>query len=205
MTIGAVSIIGFTIMVLVGIMDTKSAVEGFGNSSIWLIAMAFFISRGFVKTGLGRRIALLFVKLFGKKTLGLAYSLVGVDLILAPATPSNTARAGGIMFLSLNLSESFGSTPKDGTERKMGAFLIFTEFQGNLITAAMFLTAMAGNPIAQSLAEKTAHVHITWMNWFVAAIVPGLISLIVVPFIIYKMYPQLLKKHLTLKSGLLNN
>ena len=195
MTIGAVSIIGFTIMVLVGIMDTKSAVEGFGNSSIWLIAMAFFISRGFVKTGLGRRIALQFVKLFGKETLGLAYSLVGVDLILAPATPSNTARAGGIMFpIIKSLSESFGSTPKDGTERKMGAFLIFTEFQGNLITAAMFLTAMAGNPIAQSLAEKTAHVHITWMNWFVAAIVPGLISLIVVPFIIYKMYPPTVKE-----------
>lgn len=195
MTIGAVSIIGFTIMVLVGIMDTKSAVEGFGNSSIWLIAMAFFISRGFVKTGLGRRIALQFVKLFGKKTLGLAYSLVGVDLILAPATPSNTARAGGIMFpIIKSLSESFGSTPKDGTERKMGAFLIFTEFQGNLITAAMFLTAMAGNPIAQSLAEKTAHVHITWINWFVAAIVPGLISLIVVPFIIYKMYPPTVKE-----------
>jgi len=195
MTIGAVSIIGFTIMVLVGIMDTKSAVEGFGNSSIWLIAMAFFISRGFVKTGLGRRIALQFVKLFGKKTLGLAYSLVGVDLILAPATPSNTARAGGIMFpIIKSLSESFGSTPKDGTERKMGAFLIFTEFQGNLITAAMFLTAMAGNPIAQSLAEKTAHVHITWMNWFVAAIVPGLISLIVVPFVIYKMYPPTVKE-----------
>ena len=195
MTIGAVSIIGFTIMVLVGIMDTKSAVEGFGNSSIWLIAMAFFISRGFVKTGLGRRIALQFVKLFGKKTLGLAYSLVGVDLILAPATPSNTARAGGIMFpIIKSHSESFGSTPKDGTERKMGAFLIFTEFQGNLITAAMFLTAMAGNPIAQSLAEKTAHVHITWMNWFVAAIVPGLISLIVVPFIIYKMYPPTVKE-----------
>ena len=195
MTIGAVSIIGFTIMVLVGTMDTKSAVQGFGNSSIWLIAMAFFISRGFVKTGLGRRIALQFVKLFGKKTLGLAYSLVGVDLILAPATPSNTARAGGIMFpIIKSLSESFGSTPKDGTERKMGAFLIFTEFQGNLITAAMFLTAMAGNPIAQSLAEKTAHVHITWMNWFIAAIVPGLISLIVVPFIIYKMYPPTVKE-----------
>ncbi len=97
MPIGAVSIIGFTIMVLVGIVDMKTAVAGFGNNSIWLIAMAFFISRGFVKTGLGRRIALHFVKLFGKKTLGLAYSIVGVDLILAPATPSNTARAGGIM------------------------------------------------------------------------------------------------------------
>ena len=139
----------------VGVVDIKTAVQGFGNNSIWLIAMAFFISRGFVKTGLGRRIALQFVKLFGKKTLGLAYSLVGVDLILAPATPSNTARAGGIMFpIIKSLSESFGSSPKDGTERKMGAFLIFTEFQGNPITAAMFLTAMAGNPLAQNLAEK---------------------------------------------------
>ncbi|MCI2772058.1 SLC13 family permease, partial [Staphylococcus warneri] len=131
MPIGAVSIIGFTLTVLVGVVDIKTAVQGFGNNSIWLIAMAFFISRGFVKTGLGRRIALQFVKLFGKKTLGLAYSLVGVDLILAPATPSNTARAGGIMFpIIKSLSESFGSSPKDGTERKMGAFLIFTEFQG---------------------------------------------------------------------------
>ena len=84
MPIGAVSIIGFTLTVLVGVIDTKTAVQGFGNPSIWLIAMAFFISRGFVKTGLGRRIALQFVRLFGKKTLGLAYSLVGVDLILAP-------------------------------------------------------------------------------------------------------------------------
>ncbi|AXV41297.1 sodium:sulfate symporter family protein [Staphylococcus sp. M0911] len=195
MPIGAVSIIGFTLTVLVGVVDIKAAVQGFGNNSIWLIAMAFFISRGFVKTGLGRRIALQFVKLFGKKTLGLAYSLVGVDLILAPATPSNTARAGGIMFpIIKSLSESFGSSPKDGTERKMGAFLIFTEFQGNLITAAMFLTAMAGNPLAQNLAEKTAHVHITWMNWFLAALVPGLVSLIVVPFIIYKMYPPTVKE-----------
>ncbi|MCK6088715.1 anion permease [Staphylococcus warneri] len=195
MPIGAESIIGFTLTVLVGVVDIKTAVQGFGNNSIWLIAMAFFISRGFVKTGLGRRIALQFVKLFGKKTLGLAYSLVGVDLILAPATPSNTARAGGIMFpIIKSLSESFGSSPKDGTERKMGAFLIFTEFQGNLITAAMFLTAMAGNPLAQNLAEKTAHVHITWMNWFLAALVPGLVSLIVVPFIIYKMYPPTVKE-----------
>lgn len=135
MPIGAVSIIGFTLTVLVGVIDTKTAVQGFGNPSIWLIAMAFFISRGFVKTGLGRRIALQFVRLFGKKTLGLAYSLVGVDLILAPATPSNTARAGGIMFpIIQSFSKSFDSDPKQGTERKVGSFLIFTEFHGNLIT-----------------------------------------------------------------------
>ncbi|MDK7283253.1 anion permease [Staphylococcus pettenkoferi] len=198
--IGAVAMIGFTLTVLTGTVDIDPAVKGFGNSSIWLIAMAFFISRGFVKTGLGRRIALQFVKLFGKKTLGLGYSLVGVDLILAPATPSNTARAGGIMYPIINaLSKSFGSKADNGTARKMGSFLIFTEFHGNLITAAMFLTAMAGNPLAQSLAQHE-HIHITWMNWFLAALVPGIVSLIVVPFIIYKIYPPEIKETPDAKS-----
>lgn len=179
--IGAVAVIGFTLTVLTGEVPMEDAISGFGNNSIWLIAMAFFISRGFIKTGLGTRIALNFVKLFGKKTLGLAYSLIGVDLVLSPATPSNTARAGGIMYPIINsLSRSFGSSPESHTERKMGSFLIFSEFHGNTITSAMFLTAMAGNPLAQSLA-KGAHVSITWMNWFTAALIPGILSLIVVP------------------------
>ena len=86
--------------------------------------MAFFISRGFVKTGLGRRIALQFVKLFGKKTLGLAYSLVGVDLILAPATPST--RAGGIMFpIIKSLSESFVHRRKMALREKWVHFNLY--------------------------------------------------------------------------------
>ncbi len=30
-----------------------NALSGFGNSTIWLIGLAFFIARGFIKTGLG--------------------------------------------------------------------------------------------------------------------------------------------------------
>lgn len=192
--IGGVAIIGFTITVLSGVVPIDTAITGFGNGSIWLIVMAFFISRGFIKTGLGRRIAFQFVKMFGRKTLGLAYSLIGVDLVLAPATPSNTARAGGIMYPIINsLAESFGSSPKDGTQRKIGSFLLYSEFQGNIITSAMFMTAMAGNPLAQSLA-KSLGVHISWMGWFLSALVPGLISLILVPFIIYKIYPPEIKE-----------
>lgn len=192
--IGAVAIIGFTLTVLTGTVKMDTAIVGFGNASIWLIAMAFFISRGFIKTGLGKRIAVLFVRTFGKSTLGLAYSLLGVDLILAPATPSNTARAGGIMYpIIKSLAEEFGSDPKKGTERKMGSFLIFAEFHGDMITAAMFLTAMAGNPLAASLAGQMG-IHVSWMGWFLAGLVPGLVSLIVIPFVIYKMYPPEIKK-----------
>lgn len=192
--IGGVAIIGFTITVLTGVVPMDTAIAGFGNDSIWLIVMAFFISRGFIKTGLGRRIAFNFVRLFGKKTLGLAYSLIGVDLVLAPATPSNTARAGGIMFpIIQSLANAFGSSPKDNTQRKIGSFLVYSEFQGDIITSAMFLTAMAGNPLAQSLA-KPLGIHITWMGWFLAGLVPGILSLIIVPFIIYKIFPPEVKE-----------
>lgn len=192
--IGGVSILAFALTVLTGTLPMDKAILGFGNSSIWMIAMAFFIARGFIKTGLGRRIALNFVRLFGKKTLGLAYSLIGVDLIMAPATPSNTARAGGVLYpIIKSLAQSFGSDPKDGTERKIGSFLVFAEYHGDMITAAMFMTAMAANPLVQTLA-KSSGVNIGWGGWFLAALVPGIISLIVVPWLIYKMYPPEIKE-----------
>lgn len=192
--IGGVSILAFALTVLTGTLPMDKAILGFGNSSIWMIAMAFFIARGFIKTGLGRRIALNFVRLFGKKTLGLAYSLIGVDLIMAPATPSNTARAGGVLYpIIKSLAQSFGSDPKDGTGRKIGSFLVFAEYHGDMITAAMFMTAMAANPLVQTLA-KSSGVNISWGGWFLAALVPGIISLIVVPWLIYKMYPPEIKE-----------
>ena len=192
--IGGVSILAFALTVLTGTLPMDKAILGFGNSSIWMIAMAFFIARGFIKTGLGRRIALNFVRLFGKKTLGLAYSLIGVDLIMAPATPSNTARAGGVLYpIIKSLAQSFGSDPKDGTERKIGSFLVFAEYHGDMITAARFMTAMAANPLVQTLA-KSSGVNISWGGWFLAALVPGILSLIVVPWLIYKMYPPEIKE-----------
>ena len=71
-----------------------------------------FPEQGFEKTGLGERVATLFVKLFGKSTLGLAYGLSVAETVIAPAMPSTTARAGGIFMPIINsLSLSAGSKP----------------------------------------------------------------------------------------------
>ena len=89
---GAIALLGITTTVLTHTLTIGQALNGFGNSTIWLIVTAFFVARGFIKTGLGNRIGYGFMKTFGRKSLGLAYSLVATDLILAPAIPSNTAR-----------------------------------------------------------------------------------------------------------------
>lgn len=44
----------------------------------WLIAIAYWLAGGFIKSGLGNRIAYSMVAAFGKTTLGLTYSLVSV-------------------------------------------------------------------------------------------------------------------------------
>ena len=191
---GAVAMLGITVTALTGTLTIGQSLSGFGNSVIWLIVIAFFISRGFIKTGLGDRIAYLFMAAVGKTSLGLAYSMVATDLVLAPAIPSNTARSGGVLFPILkSIAQSYGSEPDDGTARKIGAFLIKTSFQGTVITSAMFLTAMAANPLAAQLAGDLG-VEISWGTWALAALVPGLVSLGVVPWILYKLYPPEIKE-----------
>ncbi|KAA9322040.1 DASS family sodium-coupled anion symporter [Lactobacillus jensenii] len=189
-----VAIISYVLILLTGLVKMKFALTAFADSTPWMIAMAYMIARGFVKTGLGRRIALIFVRNFGKKTLGLGYSLSLIDLLVAPATPSNTARSGGIVLpIIQSLSETFGSKVGDGTEKKIGSYLVYNEFHANTISSSFFMTASAPNVAAVGLAEANG-VHISWFEWLFAALVPGLIAFLVVPFIIYKMYPPEIKE-----------
>ncbi|CAA7389961.1 anion permease [Chryseobacterium fistulae] len=171
------------------------ALSGFGDKVIWLIGISFFIARGFIKTGLGNRIAFLFIRIFGKSSLGLAYGLGLADVCLAPAIPSNTARGGGIIYpIMKSMAISFDSVPdKPETHRKLGSYLTLNSYYMNLIASSMFLTGTASNPMCQKFAANLG-INITWMSWAAAGFVPGLVAFFVVPLVLYKLYPPELKK-----------
>lgn len=192
--LGAVALLGLGASVLTKTLTFAAAFSAFGDPIPWLIALAFFFARGFIKTGLGNRIAYQFVSLFGSSSLGLGYSLVFSEALLAPAIPSVSARAGGI-FLPLvkSLCVACGSNVGDGTEERLGSWLMLTCFQTSVISSAMFLTAMAANPLSANLTFNTIKQTIGWTDWAKAAIVPGLVSLIVVPFLLYLIYPPTVK------------
>lgn len=91
----SVALIGLATAMITGAMDVKSgeALSGFSNSAVLLIVAAFFIADGFLLTGLGRRVALMFLRVLGKSPLGIAYGMAVTDLLLAPATrPTRPAR-----------------------------------------------------------------------------------------------------------------
>ncbi|MFP1496308.1 anion permease [Escherichia coli] len=93
-------------MVVVNLSDgafkTTAVLSGYSSGTTWLVFSAFTLSAAFVTTGLGKRIAYLLIGKIGNTTLGLGYVTVFLDLVLAPATPSNTARAGGIVLPIIN-------------------------------------------------------------------------------------------------------
>ncbi len=192
--LGTIALIALVLCALTGAMKFSQVLSAFSGNTVWLIVSAFLLARAFIITGLGRRIAYMAMRAFGDSSLKLVYSLALSDVIIGPAIPSNSARAGGLIFpIVQSLADAFGSKVGENP-RKIGAYLMACVFHLDLVVSALFLTAMVGNPIAVALAKKVLDVDITWISWFVAASVPGIAALIIIPFVLYKLYPPEIKK-----------
>jgi L-tartrate/succinate antiporter len=150
---------------------------------------------GYEKTGLGRRIALLLVKRMGRKTLTLGYAVAAADTILAPFTPSNTARSGGTIYPVIkNLPPLYDSKPNDPSMRRVGSYIMWVAIATTCVTSSLFLTGLAPNLLAKELVKKTANVELAWGDWFVAAAPAGLLLLVLVPLLAYWLYPPEVKE-----------
>ncbi|MBK8147544.1 MAG: DASS family sodium-coupled anion symporter [Acidobacteria bacterium] len=191
----AMVLVGVIATVVFGVLEPKEALKGYAEPVVWLVLAAFFLSVGMIKTGLGRRISLLFVRAMGRKTIGLGYALVSTDFILASMVPSNGARNGGVILpIAQSVCETYDSRPGDGTAGKLGTFLMTLLYQCDVIICATFITGQASNLIIAKLAKETSGVELTYTGWLFAAIVPALVSLAVVPFLIYRMTPPEIKE-----------
>ena len=165
--------------------NTKDVLAGYSNTALWLIFAAFALSVAFGKTGLGHRIAYHLVRLFGSTTLRLGYVTAFLDLILSPATPSNTARAAGIVYpINLSIAEAVGSYPGE-TAKKAGAYLLQNGYFATKVTSFLFATAMAPNYLALDFITKLTGVSLNWAQWAAAMFVPGFIMLMLIPLIGY--------------------
>ncbi|MGA2081161.1 MAG: DASS family sodium-coupled anion symporter [Holophaga sp.] len=169
------------------------ALAGFSDRTVWLIFGAFVFSIGYAKSGLGRRIALVLVRLLGRKTLGLGYAVLMADLVLAPGTPSNTARAGGTIFPVIrNIPDLYGSAPGP-TARRIGSYIMWVAFATTCITSSMFITSLAPNAAALAIVKQTAKLDVTWTQWFMGFLPVAVPLLVLLPLLVYWLYPPEIK------------
>jgi DASS family divalent anion:Na+ symporter len=183
---GALVLLAVTLSAVFGGLTVEQALAGYADKSVWLVMAAFFISRALINTGLARRVALFFVRLFGKSSLGVTYALSLSDMILAGMIPSNGARSGGIILpIARSIAELYGSKP-GATADILGSFLLTAVYQSICVTSAMFYTGQASNPLAAKMAAGFGY-NVTWASWIEAAIVPGLVSMLVIPWIVMRL------------------
>ena len=181
-----VSVLAAAAAVLSGLLTPAQAYAGFANSTILLIVVAFLVARAVVKCGLGNRLGYLVVSWFGRSTLGLSYSIFLVDAVIAPAFPSNTARAGVLYPLVVGLGEAGGATPGNANRRKLGGYLMFSGMVSISLSSTLWFTAMAGNPLGAAIA-KNAGVDITFGSWLVAASVPTIAAMLILPWLLQRL------------------
>lgn len=194
MPIGVMAMMAIMVVALSQVTATSSkgaitdALASFGNPLIWLIVVSVMISRGLKKTGLGARIGFWFISLLGRRTLGIGYGLAACELILAPFTPSNTARGGGIVHpIMKSIAHAFGSDPEQKTQGKVGTYLALVNYHANPISSAMFVTATAPNPLVVDYVAKVTNqsFHLSWGTWALAMLLPGLVCMALMPLVIY--------------------
>jgi len=170
------------------------ALSGFSNGTVWLIFAAFIFSLGYERTGLGRRLSLLLVARLGARTLTLGYAVMIADGILAPFTPSNTARSGGTIFpIVKNLPPLYQSLPNDPSARRIGGYLMWVAIASTCVTSSMFLTALAPNLLAVELVQRTAQISLSWTGWFIGFLPVGIVLLLATPWLAYRLYPPEVK------------
>src|SRR4029079_2253287 len=185
----AIVLLGVAALPVFRVLTINEALTGYADPVVWLVLAAFFISRGMIKTGLGRRIAFLFIKTIGKHSLGLAYALGSTETVLATVIPSTGARSGGIIFpIAKSLAEAYESRPGP-TSRRLGAFLMTSVYQCNVIVCAMFLTGQASNPIIARFAQEVTGIEITSARWAIGSMVLVMLCLVLVPWVLYRVFP----------------
>ena len=175
-------------VVFTGTLTPAKAFEGFASPTVLLVVVAFMVAQAVVKSGLGRRISLFMVSLFGRSSLGLAYSIVLTDALIAPAFPSNTARGGVLFPIVLSVSEGCGSKPDDEKGRRLGGYLMFCTMASLAISSALWMTATSSNPIGIQIA-RDAGVNIDFAKWLLASSVPALCAIVALPWLVSKLFP----------------
>ena len=182
------TMLAVAVVVLTGTITPAQAFAGFANASVLLVVVAFIVAQAVVKSGLGQRISLFMVSRFGGSSLGLAYSLVLTDAVIAPAFPSNTARGGVLYPVVLSVAQGANSRPDDENGRRLGGYLMYCSMASLAVSSALWMTATSANPIGVQIARDLG-LTINFGTWLLTASVPALTAILLLPLALLKLHP----------------
>jgi len=167
------------------VQGLTTAMSGFGNTALTLVAAALFLAAAMTITGLDRRIALVILSRVGARTNRIVIGSIVVATVLAFLVPSATARAAAVIPIMMGVILAFGVEKKS----RFAGLLMITTVQAVSIWNVGIKTAAAQNMVAVGFIQKTLGQDVTWLNWLIAAAPFSIVMSIGLYYIMMTMMP----------------
>lgn len=175
------------------VRNAEFAVGGFSSPALWLLVTGFVISIAMTKSGVAKRLALYMMRLFGRTPLGAVYAPMIANFLIAPLTPSNTARTAAMLPIVEGVAAAYKA--EAGKSNFGRALLLASTFTSN-ITGSAFLTGTIPNPVAIGMIAAAAgtSLYTTWGYWALAAAPTNIVILAITGWLMLKMYKPEVKE-----------
>jgi solute carrier family 13 (sodium-dependent dicarboxylate transporter), member 2/3/5 len=148
-------------------------IQLYGTSGVWTPLTGFVLAHAVAVSGLGRRVAFAVVRRVGRRPSLIVLAVGIASLLIAPLSPSTTAKAFLLLPICVGLVEAYGAKPGS----RFGAATLLFAAAANNIGASMFLTATIPNFISSQYLASVG-VEVSWLHWLVLAGPPNLLLLI---------------------------
>ena len=162
-----------------------SLLSTYGGSGIWIIVSGFIFAKAMEESGLARRIALLVVTSLRGNPANIIISVAVANIIIAPLSPSTTAKAFLLLPICVSLIEAFNV---EKGQSNYGTAVMLMAMTANNICSTAFLTATVPNPISASYLKESLRLELDWINWFIMAFPITLLLLAITLAICLRMY-----------------
>ena len=171
----------FVLLPLLGVMESDHAFALFGNRAVFFILGAFILAGAMLKTGLSRRLSLIFISRFDSSPRKLLVGILVTCALMAFLMPAHAVAA--IMFPVVTVIAS--SLDLEPGESQYGILLYLSMAWGAIIGGVATLLGGARNPLAIGLLSEYYGISISFFQWMVAAVPITAVMLVLAAIVLF--------------------
>jgi divalent anion:Na+ symporter, DASS family len=181
------------VTLVLGLTPGSVILGGFQSSSFFMALSIFVLASVVVASGVVFRVTLLLLKYTPPSTFFYNLVLTLAGLVLTPILPSSNGRVGLITPLLNDLTSSLGFNRQgpDATRLAVSAFF------GLSIFSSVFMTSKSINFLVFGMLPPQVQESFQWVDWFFAASVAGIVSLVLLLLLSSVAYPPKEKAHIS--------
>jgi solute carrier family 13 (sodium-dependent dicarboxylate transporter), member 2/3/5 len=161
----------------------STAMDGFTNPAVALIAASLVIATAMAVTGLDKRLAFMVISLIGTSRSRLLIGTIVVMAILAFFIPTASARVACLVPIILGMVSALGMEKKS----RVAGMLMMSIVYLSLIWAIGIATGAAQNVYVNALLDRTIHIRISWIDWLIVGAPYSIAMSIALYFVLMKM------------------